>query len=165
MKEVKTKRGTIAFGEENILLEENYLDYFRNLYRELWEEGEHHHMLTMFLLVFAITYSAVMFVSVSLLVNLNYLLGFITTATAVYALIWSIQRKRGFTTEGKISYEDIKQVKFVEGKNWFTCPRFIIEYGQDKRRYISMHSHMIPGVDDRIEEIKSSFESKDVEIV
>lgn len=164
MKEVKTKRGTIAFGEKNILLEENYLDYFRNLYKELEEEGEHHHMLTMFILVFAITYSAVMFVSMSLLVNLNYLIGFIATATIVYALIWGIQRKRGFTTEGKISYEDIKQVKFIEGKNWVTCPRFIIEYSESKKRYISMHSHMVPGVDERIEKIKDNFKSKDVEL-
>lgn len=168
MEEIKTKRGKIGFGEEKILLEENYLDYFRNLYRELWVEGEHHHMLTMFLLVFAMSYSAVMFIAMAVFIGLQNLFVFGASTIGVFGLIWLIQRKRGFTTDKKIFYEDIKDVELVKGRNWLTCPRFIIKYQVEdstKKRYVAMHSHMIPGVDDRIRRIKENFESNEIEIV
>lgn len=167
MDEVKTKRGKIGFGEEKILLDENYLDYFRNLYRELWKEGEHHHMLTMFLLAFAFSYSLTMLIAMALFVDLQQLVFFAVTAVTVFTGIWILQRQRGFTTDKKIMYDDIRDVKLVRGRKWITCPRFVITYGEEgaeSRRYIAMHSHMIPGVEDRIDEIKENFEYRDIEV-
>ena len=162
MEEVKTKRGKIGFGEEKILLEENYLDYFHNLERELWHNGESHHKLGYALFAFALSYTVVMIVAAAFFLNLQSLIVFAVSATVVYGLIWMLQRKRGFTTDNKISYDDIEEVKLVEGRNWLTCPRFIISYGKEegeKHRYIAMHSHMIPGVNDRIDKIEENFNS------
>lgn len=167
MEEVKTSRGKIGFGEEKVLLEENYLDYFRNLYRELWVEGEHRHMLTMFLIVFAFSYSATIFAAILLYLNINQLVIFVALAATVFGVIWIIQRLRGFTTDGKISYDGVQEVRFVEGRSLITCPRFVIRYrseGEEKRRYVSMHSYMIPGVEDRIERIKENFNSQGIEV-
>jgi hypothetical protein len=167
MDEVKNKRGKIGFGEEKILLEENYLDYFRNLYRELWKEGEHHHMLTLFLIVFAFSYSATIFAAILFYLGIRQLVIFIGTVLVVFGVIWTVQRLRGFTTDLKIDYSDINTIRFVKGRNLITCPRFVIKYGEEgkqKRRYISMHSHMIPGVEDRIDRIKENFESRDIEV-
>lgn len=163
MKEIKTKRGKIGFGEEKILLEENYLDYFRNLYRELWKDGERHHMLTLLLLVFAASYSGTMLVAMMLFMDLQQLAFLGAAVVVVFGLIWFMQRLRGFTTDKKILYEDIRRVTLVRGRNWITCPRFVIEYGDEEgenRRYVAMHSHMIPGVEDRIEQIRDNFESR-----
>lgn len=164
MEEVKTKRGRIGFGEENIILDENYLDYFRNLYRELWVEGEHHHMLSLFILVFVASYGFAMLGLLFLMMDFSQLLVLAAASASVYGAIWVVQRRRGFTTDGKIAYGDISEVEFVEGREWFTCPRFIIRYGDDSKRYISMHSHIIPGVDDRVEKIEEGFTDREISV-
>lgn len=167
MEEVKTKRGKIAFGEEKILLEENYLDYFHNLERELWHNGESRHKLGLALFAFTLSYTVVMVVAAAFFLNLQSLLVFSASAVAIFGLIWLVQRRRGFTTDNKIFYSDIEEVKLVEGRNWLTCPRFIIKYQKEetlKKRYVAMHSHLIPGVDKRIQNIKKNFESKEIEL-
>lgn len=167
MEEVKTKRGKIGFGEEKILLEENYLDYFHNLERELWHNGESHHKLGLALFAFTLSYTVVMVVAAAFFLNLQSLLVFAASVTVVYGLLWMLQRKREFTTDNKISYDDIQEVKLVEGRNWLTCPRFIIKYQKEetlKKRYVAMHSHLIPGVDERIQNIKENFESKQIKV-
>ncbi|MFB6116776.1 MAG: hypothetical protein ABEK10_04680 [Candidatus Nanosalina sp.] len=163
MKEVKTKRGTVGFGKEKIILEESYMDYFRNLYRELWKEGEHHHMILVFLMVFALSYGLTMTVAALMLQPSN-LMVFLLISAAVYVVIWIIQRSRGFTADRKIRYDEISKVNLVRGSKWLTCPRFVVAYGEGDRRYISMHSHLIPGVEERISEIKDGFNDNGIEV-
>lgn len=164
MKEVKTKRGKIGFGQEKIILNENYLDYFRNLYRELWKEGEHHHMVILFLIVFAFSYGLTMIVASLLFLSPGDIMVFGVSAVLVYGSVWVLQRLRGFTTDRKIRYDSIETVELVRGRKWFTCPRFIVRYGEDSRRYVSMHSHLIPGVEKRIDEITEGFEAHGIDI-
>ena len=164
MKEVKTKRGRIGFGQENIILSENHLDYFRNLYRELWKDGKGHHMVLTFLIVFALSYGLTIILASLLFLDPGDFLVFGASAMVIYGSVWIVQRMRGFTTDRKIRYDSIDSVKFVEGRKWFTCPRFIIRYGEENKRYITMHSHLIPGVEDRVEKIKKGFQDKEVEV-
>ncbi|EGQ42784.1 MAG: hypothetical protein J07AB43_07720 [Candidatus Nanosalina sp. J07AB43] len=160
LRQVKTKRGRIGFGEDNVVLTENYLDYFRNLYRDLWVEGKTHHKASLFALTFAISFGLTVSMLSLMMLSIDVLVVLLASLVSFYGFVWVVQRFRGFTTDRKISYDDIEDVRLVEGKSWLTCPRFIISYGQDKRRYVSMHSHLLPGVSSRIEEIEEGFEEK-----
>ena len=160
MRQVKTKRGRVAFGEDNVVLTENYLNYFRNLYRELWVDGQTHHKASLFALTFAVSFGLTVSMLSLMMLSIDVILVLLASFVSFYGFVWVVQRFRGFTTDRKIPYDDIDDVRLVEGKSWLTCPRFIISYGDDKRRYVSMHSHLLPGVSSRIEEIEEAFEEK-----
>lgn len=164
LRQVKTKRGIAGFGEESLILSENYLDYFRNLYTELWVEGEEHHKISLLFMVFAVSFGFTLSGLAVATMNSYSLLIILASLVCSYGLVWVFQRYRGFTKQGKISYSDIDSVDFVEGTKWLTCPRFVINYDNGRRRYISMHSYLLPGVEDRVDSIVDGFEENGFEV-
>jgi len=81
-------------------------------------------------------------------------------------LAWIHKLENGFTSEKFIHKSEINSVDFNPGKKWITCPRFIINYqddGEEKKRYVIMPTHLIPGVDKDIEEMKHKFENLDMD--
>lgn len=167
MEEVKTKRGRIGFGQDKAIMSENYGNYFRNLYRELWKDGDKNSKLIMAMILFVLTYTFTMIASIIALLNTTQLIILLSTGVIFFGILWVVQRVRGFTTDIEIPYNSIESVKLVKGRKWLTCPRFIIRYIKDdkmRKRYISMHSYLIPGVEDRIELIKENFESEGIEV-
>lgn len=167
MKAYRTKRGETVFGEEKVLMEESILGYFENLYQGFWKEGDNNDKI-----YFGSVIALIVFAAVTVFNALYW--GVRTTGAililniaGIWALIWFLQRLRGFSKEKRIFYDQINEVKAIEGTRWFTCPRFIIKYDSDdkkKSRYLVLPTLFMEGVEESFESIIDEFESRDITV-
>lgn len=165
MESYRTKRGDVVFGAEKILFEESYLQYFRNLYRDLWENGGFRQKGFFATAIFAYAYTFAVFTSFFFSASFSIRLNVAGGIIGIMLVVWLVQKLRGFTTEQFIDLEDIEKVSFVEGQKWVASSRFVVSYGDGKKRYVTMPSSIISGVEQNIEEVREEFESREIEVV
>lgn len=165
MDDVRIKKGKIVFGSDRLMLEETFSGHISNIL-DMWREGGRDERIA-----FSVT-AFVFFFSLSSIVNFLILgspiqIGFFgILMMSALMLAWIHKLENGFTNEKFIQKSEINSVDFNPGMKWVTCPRFIINYqedGEEKKRYVIMPTHLIPGVDRDIEEMKHKFENLDID--
>lgn len=165
MDEFRIKKGQCVFGSDRIMLEESLTGHFRNLF-DMWYEGETRHKAIFAASVFAVFFSFSIIGNFLMLASVKAIGAFTLLLLAVLLISYAHKYEHGFTNAKFIQNDDLESVKFVEGRRWLTCPRFILDYSEDgkgKKRYVIMPTHLIPGVEEDIEGIKEKFEEMDVE--
>lgn len=166
MEEYRIKKGECVFSSDRMMLEETFSGQISHLL-DLWRHGDRDSRLAFVVSTFAVFFS-ISFVASYLVVASFTRVTFLAAAlTSVLVLSEAHQRLYGFTREKFIHKEDIESVEFKEGVRWLTCPRFIVNYvedGEEKKRYVIMPTHLLPGVDEDIEELKEKFQDMEVEV-
>jgi|GEM_PF-1754068 len=168
MEEFSTKRGSVTFGTEKIMMEESVKAYLKNSFNGFWEEGGLNKKIFFLsmagLMSFSITFLTVSFYYAPVRAQLN--VAVMVMALALSLVIYEHWNK--VDREKFVLYDDIDYVEYVEGLNPLTCPRFILNYSKDnekKTRYIVMPTKYMPGVKEDVEGIKKEFEDRDIRLV
>lgn len=165
MDEFRIKKGECVFGSDRIMLEESLTGHFRNLL-DMWHDGGLREKIIFSASVFTVFFSLFFIGSYLIRASFVELVMFSTGMIAILLVSFAHKYEHGFTSDKFIQNDDLESVTFVEGRRWLTCPRFIINYSQNgkgKKRYVIMPTHLIPGVEEDIEDMKERFEEMDVE--
>ena len=166
MDEVRIKKGSCRFGSDRLMIDESLKNYFFN-FMDMWKQGFLKHKIIFSAAVFTLFFSLSFSFNVMLGATPTQLVFFITALMVVLLVSKGHSLVHGFTREKVIEWGQIHEVKFNPGMKWVTCPRFIVRYvedGEERKRYVIMPTHLIPGVDEDIESIKENFEDRDVEV-
>ncbi len=166
MDEVRIKKGSCRFGSDRFMLDESLKSYFSN-FTDMWEKGFLKHKVIFSAAVFVLFFSLSFSINLMLGASPTQLVFFITALLLVLLVSKGHSFHHGFTREKMISWDQIQEVEFNPGMKWVTCPRFIVKYrenDEEKRRYVIMPAHLIPGVEADIEKIKENFQDRDIEV-
>ncbi|MFB6241600.1 MAG: hypothetical protein ABEJ36_02245 [Candidatus Nanosalina sp.] len=166
MDEVRVKKGFCRFSEDQLMLEETVSGYVSNML-DMWRDGGNREraVFTLIVAVLGFSFSAVFtFIMTSSPIQL---MTFSVLLIAALLSAWIHKKYHGFTSDKFIPLEEIDSVRYVEGNKWLTCPRFVINYadgGEERKRYVVMPTHFLPGVREDVEEMKRQFEDRDIEV-
>jgi hypothetical protein len=166
MKSYRIKKGSCLLSSERIMLEETLSGYVSHLL-DLWRDGDRSSRAAFVVSIFALFFSLSFVVNYLVVGSFIRVTFFTAGLLSVLALSEAHMRLYGFTRDKFIEKEDVQSVKFNKGIRWLTCPRFIVNYeedGEEKKRYVVMPTHLLPGVEEDIDGLKAEFEDLGVEV-
>lgn len=167
MEEYRTKRGTAAFGSNRVIMEESISTYIRNFVDSMWYKGDLRQNMAFVFILALVLYAIELIFFFLLNATFTQRVIYVSSVAAFMLAVWTVEHFRGFTDEKFVEYETINSVKFIEGRKWLTCPRFILKYSsedEEKKRYITMPHELLGDVEKDVEEIKKEFRSRDIEV-
>jgi len=125
-----TDRGTVAVVDGELVFEESQVGYLRSIYDGYWRGARWAQKAILFGYAFASLSALVFFVSAVWRRRVF----LIATVGGTVALMWILDRVRGFRSADRIPLSAVSKVSLVSGKKGLTKPRLVIKYTDDNKR-------------------------------